>query len=115
MEKEDKAKLLKAVVYMDVKMNKFDELFMDAMSEYMGSELWAFRAALFDAIGFPKDTYHTLGYDHPDSFCDDGLHNFLDEVVEIAQTMELNLDDNDRFEVVEDFWFDKLQELEEML
>ncbi len=79
MEKIEMAVMLRALLLMDAKMDKFDELMPDALTEYLGSELWTLRTVLFVAIGFPEDTHDTIGYDEEDSFCDDGLHDLVSD------------------------------------
>ncbi len=88
MKDEDAAIMLRALILMDVKMDKFDELMPDALSEYLGSELWALRSVLFTSLGFPEDTYETTGYDDEDSFCDDGLHDFVDDLKYLVSAEE---------------------------
>ncbi len=84
----DAAIMLRALILMDVKMDTFDELMPNALSEYLGSELWALRSVLFTSLGFPEDTYQTIGYDDDNSFCDDGLHDFVDDLKYLVNVEE---------------------------
>ena len=77
----EKAMMLKALIMFDAKIEKFDEIFTDAMSEFLGGELWQIRSFFFQVLGFPADTYYNIGYDEDGAFCDDGLHDMLTDLL----------------------------------
>ena len=119
MDKIDMAIMLRALLLMDAKFDKFDELMPDSMSEYLGSELWALRTVLFHAIGFPEDTFETVGYDDEESFCDDRLHDILSDWKYLVNTEDyISADDcsrlDSRYDTTLDIFVEKIGELEIM-
>lgn len=119
MKDEDAAVMLRALVLMDAKMDKFDELMPDALSEYLGSELWALRSVLFTSLGFPEDTHETIGYDDEDSFCDDRLHDFVGDLKYLVSVEEyIDADDcrllDYRYDPTLQVFIEKINELKKI-